>query len=88
MARRIIVHVNSDTDANGILTPRLIYWKDGRVFRIDAVTNLRPADTVVRNISGWCYTVIIRGKTRRLFLEYKDDPDVPSVHGRWFVLDK
>ena len=65
---RIIVEVNADIDTTGFVTPRSILWSDGRVFRIDEVRSFRPASTINKSLPGDCYTVVINGKTRHLFL--------------------
>ncbi len=42
--QRIYVKVNSDFDATGAVTPRVIIWGDGRSFTIDAVRVMRETD--------------------------------------------
>jgi len=84
MSERIYVQVNSDFDATGFMQPRSITWKDGRTFRIDAVKDFRPADSVERGLPGDCYTVVIHGETRHLFFE-RGNRRFASRFGRWFV---
>ena len=43
MPERVYVRVNSDFDSTGFMQPRSITWKDGRTFRIEKVTDFRPA---------------------------------------------
>ena len=81
---RVYVNVNSDFDSTGYMQPRAIVWKDGRVFRIEAVKDFRPASSVERDLPGDCYTVVIRGETKRLFFERSQDR-FASHFGRWFV---
>ena len=81
---RIYVKVNSDFDATGAVTPKAIIWKDGRIFRIDAVRDFRPASSLQQGRHGDCYTVIIRGEERRLFFE-RTSADEKSRLGRWWV---
>lgn len=81
---RVYVKVNSDFDSTGYMQPRSITWADGRVFKIDEVRDFRPASSVVRGLSGDCYTVIIKGEIKHLFFE-RTDPLFKSKAGRWFV---
>ena len=81
---RIYVKVNSDFDATGFMQPRSITWKDGRVFKIEAVKDFRPASYISRELSGDCYTVVIKGETKHLFFE-RSDPHFATKVGRWFV---
>ncbi len=84
MADRIYVRVNSDFDNTGFMQPRSITWRDGRVFKIDQVTDFRPASSVGMGIRGDCYTVVIRNEKKHLFFERADSRFDNSV-GRWFV---
>lgn len=81
---RIYVKVVSEFDATGYMMPRLITWSDGRTFRIDRVTDFRPASALDRGRTGDCYTVVIRGETKHLFFE-RADSLFPARFGRWFV---
>lgn len=82
--KRVYVKVTSDFDATGFMQPRTITWKDGRVFRIDSVKDFRPSSTIGCDLPGDCYTVVVRGKTRRLFFE-RSRHHFASHFGRWFV---
>lgn len=75
---RIYVKVTSDFDSTGYMQPRSITWKDGRIFKIDAVKDLRPSSRSER------YTVVIKGEERYLFYERPNDL-LPNRFGRWFV---
>ena len=81
---RTYVKVSTVFDTMGFMQPSTITWKDGRVFRIDAVTDFRPADSVEKGLSGDCYTVIIGGEQRHLFFE-KSQSGFSGRMGRWFV---
>ena len=81
---KVYVKVNSDFDSTGFMQPRSITWSDGRVFKIDAVKDFRPASSVARGLSGDCYTVIIKGEQKHLFFE-RSDPHFATKFGRWFV---
>ena len=80
MPERIFVDVNTDIDRTGYLSPRSITWKDGRVFRIEDVRAFRPAGDSRLD----CYTVVIRGKERRLFFE-RSGEHFSCRFGRWYV---
>ena len=84
MPERIYVSVNSDFDQTGYMLPRSITWKDGRTFRIDAVKDYRPASSFRKGMQGDCYTVVIRGEVKHLFVEKTGDLFATRV-GRWFV---
>ena len=81
---RIYVKVNSDFDATGSVTPRSIIWRDGRIFRIDAVRDFRPASTLTPGHPGDCYTVLIQGEEKYLFFQ-RTDRNESSRLGRWWV---
>ena len=57
---RIYVKVNSDFDSTGYMQPRSITWKDGRVFKIEAVKDFRPAGSLEYGLPGDCYTILGR----------------------------
>lgn len=82
--QRIYVKVNSDFDATGSMQPRAIIWEDGRIFKIDAVQDFRPASTLSPGRSGDCYTVVIKGEVKHLFFQ-RTDPACQSTVGRWWV---
>ena len=81
MPDRTYVTVTSDFDRTGYMLPRAITWPDGRVFRIDDIRSFRPAGD-----SGLldCYTVVIRGKEKRLYFEHAAGPASCRL-GRWYV---
>lgn len=81
---KIYVKVNSDFDATGYMMPRAIIWNDGRVFKIDAVKDFRPASSYISGHTGDCYTVVIHGEEKYLFFEKTSDLFAARV-GRWFV---
>ena len=82
--RRIYVKVNSDFDATGAVTPKAIIWSDGRIFKIDAVRDFRPASALESGRAGDCYTVMIRGEEKLLFFE-RTKLMFGSRLGRWWV---
>ena len=81
---RVYVKVNSDFDSTGYMPPCSITWKDGRVFKIEAVKDFRPASSIEEGLPGDCYTVQIKGELRHLFFERSNDR-FASHFGRWWV---
>ncbi len=81
---RVYVKVNSDFDSTGFMQPRSITWSDGRVFKIEAVKDFRPASSIAQGLPGDCYTVVIKGELKHLFFE-RSDPHFATKVGRWFV---
>ena len=67
--QRVYVKVTSDFDSKGYMQPRLITWTDGRVFKIDNVKDFRPAGSDTNNFFCDCYTVVIKGEVKYLFLK-------------------
>ena len=82
--QRVYVKVNSDFDSPGYVQPRSITWKDGRVFKIDAVKDFRPSTSIEHGLPGDCYTIVINGELKHLFFE-RIDPRFTGRLGRWFV---
>lgn len=78
---RLYVQVTSDFDQTGYMQPRAITWPDGRVFLIEDVRAFRPAG---EGLPLDCYTVVIRGKERRLFFE-RTPSALGCRLGRWYV---
>ena len=83
MPERIYVTVSSDFDSTGYMQPRTITWPDGRQFRIEDVRAFRP-DKPASGLPRDCYTVVIRGKERRLFFERSPEQFACRL-GRWYV---
>lgn len=84
---KIYVTVTSTIDSIGYMMPCSITWSDGRVFKIDAVTDFRPADSISSGLPGDCYTVVIQGVEKHLFFEQAADHFSGRI-GRWFVESK
>ena len=81
MPDRVYVQVTSDFDPTGYMQPRSITWPDGRIFQIEDVRSFRPLG---ESHTLDCYTVVIRGKERRLFFERAGDR-FACRFGRWYV---
>ena len=67
--RKAYVSVNLDVDEEGAIQPRLIRWKDGRVFQIEQLKYKCRASSNKVGGGGIRYTVQIRGKESFLFHE-------------------
>ena len=78
---RVYIELRVRFSEEGDMIPLQIKWKDGRVFEIDKILDVRRAASEAGSM-GLRYTVKIMGRTRRLFFE-----DVYSDAGRprWFV---
>ena len=81
---RVYVKVKSEFDSTGFMMPTSITWKDGRVFKIDAVKDFRPSSCMDSSLPGDCYTILIKGEKKHLFFE-RSDARFPNRIGRWFV---
>jgi len=79
--QRIYVDLRVSYSADGVMTPVWIKWKDGRVFEIDRVLDIRRAASDAGSM-GLRYTVKIMGQERRLFFE---DAWSETGMARWFV---
>ena len=65
---KIYVKVDSTFDPTGFMQPTSITWSDGRTFPIETVRDFRPAGTADNGYSGDCFTVLIQGQEKHLFL--------------------
>ena len=83
LPQRVYVKVNSDFDSTGYMQPRSITWRDGRVFKIEAVKDFRPAGSLEYGLPGDCYTIVINGEVKHLFFE-RSSQHFASRFGRWF----
>lgn len=73
--KKIYVDVLLRHDINGNKTPLSIIWKDGRVFDIDSLNDVRYTRSLHVGGNGVRYTIFIDGKCTYLFEE----------DNRWFV---
>lgn len=69
------VEVISDTSEEGMVTPLVIVWADGRRFAIDRVLDRRQAHSLKTGGTGIRYTVSVGGQATYLWYEGP----------RWFV---
>ena len=79
--QRVYVETRVRFGADGDMAPLQIKWKDGRVFEIDRVLDVRRAASDAGSM-GVRYTVKILGQVRRLFFE---DAYSETGRARWFV---
>ena len=79
--KRVYIEVNVTFNEIGEMRPNYIKWKDGIIYEIDRVLEIRRATSKAGSM-GVRYTVKIMGKERRIFYE-----DTYSETGtpRWFV---
>ena len=70
------VSVTARFDPDGNLLPVKLHWKDGRIFDIDRILDIRYAASLKAGGAGIRYLCRIAGHERYLFLE---------ENHRWFV---
>lgn len=75
ICHKAYVSVNLDVDENGVISPRLIRWQNGRVFQIEKIKYKCRASSEKVGGGGIRYTVIIKGQESFLFQE----------GNKWFV---
>jgi hypothetical protein len=79
---KVYIPVLASFGADGSLVPLRLRWED-ETYRIDGVTDMRPAPALKAGGQGDRYTVKIKGRESFLFFERTDaDSRIP---GRWFV---
>lgn len=78
MAHKEYVDVRVQFDRDGKITPFEITWKDGRIFPIDHISDVRRAASLKAGGVGLRYTCLIQQSSTYLFCE-----DVGAI--RWFV---
>lgn len=79
--QRVYVELGVRFSPDGAMTPLQLIWKDGRIFEIDKVVEVRRAASGAGSM-GLRYTVKIMGQERRLFFE---DTYSDTGRPRWFV---
>jgi len=79
--QKVYVELRVSFAADGTMTPASIKWKDGRVFEVDRVLDVRRAASDAGSM-GIRYTVKIMGQVRRLFFE---DDYSDTGRPRWFI---
>lgn len=66
---KVYVNVMAEFTNDGRLLPRSFIWKDGRVYEIQRVTDVRRAASLRAGGAGIRYTCIVDGKESHLFYE-------------------
>lgn len=69
MARKVFVKVLAEFDRQGEITPKMIYWEDGRRFEVDRILDVRRAASLKVGGSGIRYTCRIQGHPVYLFMD-------------------
>ena len=84
MNSKVYVAVKAGFREDGTLIPLEIIWEDGRRFKIDRVTDIRPAYAAKAGGQGDRYSIIINGKRSYIFFERSSNLLGNNI-GRWFV---
>ena len=66
---KVYVNVMAEFTNDGRLLPRSFIWKDGHVYEIQKVTDVRRAASLKAGGAGIRYTCIVDGKESHLFYE-------------------
>ena len=64
---KVYVNVMAEFTNDGRLLPRSFIWKDGHVYEIQKVTDVRRAASLKAGGAGIRYTCIVDGKESHLF---------------------
>ena len=81
--RKTYINVMAIFECSGRIRPVSFEWTDGRQYRIDSVMYVRQKASQLVSGSGECYTVLVNGRTRYLYLE--EPHEQGDGHARWFV---
>jgi len=79
--QRVYVEMRVSFGADGSMTPVRLKWKDGRIFEVDRVLEVRRAASDAGSM-GLRYTIKMMGQVRMLFFE---DAYSDTGRARWFV---
>ena len=66
---KVYVNVMSEFTKDGRLLPRSFIWKDGQIYEIQRVTDVRRAASLKAGGVGIRYTCIVNGRESHLFYE-------------------
>ena len=81
--RKTYINVTAVFECSGRIRPVSFEWLDGREYRIDSVTHVGRKTSSRVGSAGECYTVLINGRSRYLYLEEPHEPG--DGHARWFI---
>ena len=76
---KVYVDVTVEFSKEGVLTPKSFIWKDGKVYEIQRVKDMRRAASMKAGGVGMRYTCVVDG--RESYLYYEDN-------NLWFVEGK
>jgi len=82
--RRKYIPVYAVYDFDGRIRPLAIVW-DGLNYKVEKVLRVRKGKEAKVRVNYDCYSVIILGKERMLYLE-QDETINRGCYGRWFVI--
>lgn len=66
---KVYVNVMAEFTKDGRLLPRSFIWKDGHIYEIQKVTDVRRAASLKAGEVGIRYTCIVNGREGHLFYE-------------------
>ena len=66
---KVYVDVTAEFSKEGVLTPKSFIWKDGSVYEIQRVKDMRRAASMKAGGVGMRYTCVIEGQDKYLFYE-------------------
>jgi hypothetical protein len=67
--KKAYVQVVARFSADGRVVPVSIIWEDGQEYKIDRVTDIRPAASIKAGGIGMRYTCVVQGRQTYLFRE-------------------
>lgn len=82
--RKVYVGVVAFFREDGLLLPRELLWEDGRRYRVDKVSDVRPSASMKAGGQGDRYTIWLNGQQRHLYFERNASLQGNNI-GRWFV---
>lgn len=81
---KVYVNVKVVFNKEGQMRPRAFEWEDGRVYKIDRVTEIKQAAAQRCGGQGDRYTIIVQRKERQLYFERSASLTGDNI-GRWFI---
>ena len=81
---KVYVEVVTVTKPDGLMLPRSLVWEDGQRYKIDRVSQIKPAAAMKAGGQGDRYTIWVNGRQSYLFFERNSSLTGNNI-GRWFV---
>lgn len=81
---KVYVEVVTITKPDGLMLPRSLVWEDGQRYKIDRVSQIKPAAAMKAGGQGDRYTIWVNGQQSYLFFERNSSLTGNNI-GRWFV---